>query len=120
MTYANYGGYSYMGIERPALVRAFSNLRQNSFAARLGLSFNESYSMPSNVVPDRLARYGQRLTTRTTPGEQAPAFGTHNLGATHHWKSRFLGEPSTRKEQRNESVGFWKSTACTLSLTWKP
>ena len=54
MTYANYGGYSYMGIERPALVQAFKDLRSQGYTARLGLSFNESYSMPSNVAPEQV------------------------------------------------------------------
>ena len=82
MTYANYGGYSYMGIERPALVRAFRNLRQNSFAARLGLSNDESYSMRHNVSP---GQYGavwteaskENLTWRQGTGDWQAQFGSY-------------------------------------------
>ena len=82
MTYANYGGYNYMGIERPALVRAFKDLRSQGFAARLGLSFNESYSMPSNVVPGQAGAvwteaHDENNTWRAGTGVWHSQFGSY-------------------------------------------
>ena len=82
MTYANYGGFSYMGIERPALVRAFKDLRGQGFAARLGLSNDESYSMRYNVSP---GQYGavwteasrENLTWRQGTGAWQAQFGSY-------------------------------------------
>ena len=82
MTYANYGGFSYMGIERPALVRAFKDLRGQGFAARLGLSNDESYSMRYNVSP---GQYGavwteasnENMTWRQGTGDWQAQFGTY-------------------------------------------
>ena len=82
MTYANYGGFSYMGIERPALVRAFKDLRGQGFAARLGLSNDESYSMRYNVSP---GQYGavwteasnENMTWRQGTGDWQAQFGSY-------------------------------------------
>ena len=75
MTYANYGGYSYMGINRPALVRAFKDLRGQGFAARLGLSFNESYSMPSGAVWTEAS--DENTTWRQGTGDWQAQFGSY-------------------------------------------
>ena len=82
MTYANYGGYSYMGINRPALVRAFKDLRGQGFAARLGLSSNESYSMPSNVAPGQAGAAwteasDENNTWRQGTGDWQAQFGSY-------------------------------------------
>jgi hypothetical protein len=52
MTYSNYNGYHYMGIDRPALVRAFKDLRRQEFTARLGRSLSDGYIMHSDLVAD--------------------------------------------------------------------
>ena len=52
MSYSNYGGYDYMGIDRPALVRAFKDLRRQDFTARLGRSLSDGGMMHSDLVTD--------------------------------------------------------------------
>ena len=56
MTYANYHGYNYMGIDRPSLVRAFSEMRQGGFMARLSVSLADSNSMNTDLEHDRPQR----------------------------------------------------------------
>ena len=67
MTYSNYGGYHYMGIDRPALVRAFKDLRRQEFTARLGRSLSDGYIMHSDLVSDG-TKYGAAWTLTADEG----------------------------------------------------
>jgi len=72
MTYANYHGWNYMGIDRPALVRAFKQLRESNFTARLGRSLSDGNSMHSDL------RYG---SYRRSNGVASRAWPSYNRGA---------------------------------------
>jgi hypothetical protein len=67
MTYSNYNGYHYMGIDRPALVRAFKDLRRQDFTARLGRSLSDGHMMHSDLVTDG-TKYGAAWTLTADEG----------------------------------------------------
>lgn len=125
MSYINYGGYSFMNINRPAILRAFKELRQEGFIAKASVSRNEGDWMAHQLEANRrsesrsdrgavwMATVEENFTWPDDSGSWNNRFGSYNRLYIH--VAGWTEDAITLARTRDSAVGYsnqrWLSPA---------